>query len=261
MKITVMFLGVFVFSLFSTVALADDSKLITVDSPRGVKQSFLFASPAAPKAGAILFVGGNGDLDEGEDSYMFLVRGHEDFVRNGLMVAIIATPSDKNDGIYAPFRVSRKHAKDIGAVIKYMKNKADVPLWIIGHSAGGFSAASVAIKKKNLISGLVLASTLTRADKEKKFLDNYPKGVATLNLHKFNKPALIIIHKDDTCDLTLPANAHELKDKLKRSPRVELIIMDGGSTPADEPCESRSQHGFYGKEEATVDRIAAFILQ
>ena len=176
------------------------------------------------------------------------------------MVALVDLPSGKKT-IRPTFRISKKHAGDMMAVIKYMNKNADVPVWLVGTSSGAFSAASVAIKKPKRVSGLVLISTDTRSDKKYKWSMKFPEGVLGLNLHKLKKPVLIVAHKGDECVVTPPADASKFEDKLSRSPRVEIAMLEGGDHPQYGPCFSLSQHGLYGIEVEAVSRIAAFILQ
>ena len=86
MKIVALIIGIFVYSLFSSATLAAEPKLVTVKTPRGVSQPFLFAAPDKPKAGVILFVGGDGSLGKNENNFLF--RTYKDFVNKGLMVAL-----------------------------------------------------------------------------------------------------------------------------------------------------------------------------
>ncbi len=240
---------------------AADATLVTVKTPRGVSQPFLFAAPDRPKAAVILFVGGNGALRITGSGHVtnygqnFLIRSFGDFVNKGLMVALVDVPS-RTETMSPKFRLSKQHAGDMIAIVKYMNNKADVPVWLVGHSRGTYSAAGVAIKIRKRLSGLVLASTVTR-DSPKKL----PEGVLSLKLRGFKKPVLILAHKGDGCSVTPPANASKLKATLSQSPRVEIAMLAGGHSPKSDPCESLSEHGFYGIESGAVDRIAKFITQ
>ncbi len=266
MKYLVLILTAFCFLSAPVEAISAESKLVTVKTPQGGSQPFLFAAPDKPKAGVILFVGGDGVLGISDSGHVtktennFLVRAYEDFVNKGLMVALVDVPSGKKK-MTPKFRISKQHAGDMIAVIKYMNKKADVPVWLIGTSLGTFSAASVAIKKQKRVSGLVLTSTVTRSDKKYKITMKFPKGVLGLNLNKFKKPVLIVAHKGDECVVSPPADASKLKRKLSRSSRVEVAMLDGGDDPKSDPCHGLSQHGFFGIEGEAVDRIAKFITQ
>jgi len=243
---------------------AQGAKRVTVKTQRGVTQPFLFMMPDKPKAGVILFVGGDGVLklsgsgSIGENKNNFLVRTFDTFTDQGLMVALVDVPSDMEKG-NAVFRIGTKHAGDMVSVIKYMQQQTNVPIWLVGTSMGSFSAASIAIKKQNLVAGLVLTSSVTRPEKSLKITKDYPDGVAGLNLKKFKKPALIVSHGKDTCEHSPPGDAAKLKSKLSNSPRVDVVLLDGGKGRKSDVCEGLSRHGFYGIESDAVKAIAAFI--
>jgi dienelactone hydrolase len=257
------------FISLANLVMATETAFVQVDSKRGVTQPFLFTATASPKAGVILFVGGNGSLklskgkQIGENEGNFFSRTYKTFASHGLMVALVDTPSDM-DKASAFFRIGKKHATDIVAVIKYMKQKANVPIWLVGTSMGSFSATSVGIKKQKLVSGIILTSSVTKPGGEKnlaKFSAKYPNGVAGLNLSKIKKPALIVGHKNDTCKVSPPEDAAKLRKKLSNSSRVKVILLTGGKQRKSDVCAGLSEHGFYGIENMAVKTIAKFILQ
>ena len=222
MKYVALIVGMLFCLLFAPASLAADGKSVTVKTLRGASQTFLFAAPDNPTAGVILFVGGDGALgitDSGrikENKNNFLVTTYKDFVKMGFMVALVDTPSG-TDKISLKFRMSKDHADDMVAVIKFMNKQADVPVWLVGTSLGTFSAASVAIKKQKRVAGLILTSTVTRSDQKYRKTLKFPKGVLGLNLQKLKMPVLIVAHRDDGCVVTPPAGAPKLKAKLSRS--------------------------------------------
>jgi len=159
-------------SLVATMLLAGsahaDSTLVSIQTPRGVKQAFILVKPEKPVASVILFAGGNGALGLKSASDMkwgagnFLVRSRDKFAEQNLMVAVIDAPSDRQSGMNAIFRMSKAHADDIAAVAAHLKKLAPVPVWLVGTSMGTFSAAGGAIAAKG-VDGLVLSSTITRS--------------------------------------------------------------------------------------------------
>ncbi len=72
-------------------------------------------------------------------------------------------------------------------------------------------------------------------------------------------PTLIVFHRDDGCAITPAADAPKLAGRLTRARKVETALLQGGAAPVSEPCEARSQHGFFGIETEAVDAIARFI--
>lgn len=270
MRFFVFLLGAMAYFTQPVTAIAAETKKVTVKSTRGVSQPFLFVLPDNPKAGVILFVGGDGRLKLSSSGKInaskgnFFSRTYNKFSDQGLMVALVDIPSDKKK-LNAIFRVSKKHAGDMIAVINYMQKKADVPIWMVGTSMGSYSAASVAIKKQKKVAGLVLTSSVTRPEimKElKKIAKKFPGGVAGMNLKKFKKPVLIVSEEKDTCKVSPPEDSAKLKEKFSNSPRVEVVMLKGGiDVPKANVCHGKSRHGFNGIETEAVKRIAAFITQ
>ena len=79
-------------------------KLITLHTREGVEQRFLLLIPESPRASVIFFAGGNGVL--GLSSFFgsptiwryknnFLVQARKRFAKQGLQVAVINAPSDR----------------------------------------------------------------------------------------------------------------------------------------------------------------------
>jgi dienelactone hydrolase len=245
-------------------AAAQNATLVSIGTPRGVKQAFILIKPAKPAASVILFAGGHGALRLKSASAMkwgagnFLVRSRENFAARNLMVAVIDAPSDRQEGMNAIFRMSRAHAQDIGAVAAYLKTQADVPVWLVGTSMGTFSAAEGAIAAGN-VNGLVLTSTITRAKPDWKIAQSHRDGVASMALEKVAVPALIVSHAQDGCDITPAADAGKLRKRLQKAQPVDVVLLEGGDAPRSVPCEAMSQHGFLGIEDKAVDAIAKFI--
>jgi hypothetical protein len=54
-------------------------------------------------------------------------------------------------------------------------------------------------------------------------------------------------------------DAPKLKDRLTKAARTEIELLDGGAAPVSDPCEAKSQHGFFGIEAKAIDTITRFI--
>jgi hypothetical protein len=132
-----------------------NSTLVSIVTERGIQQQIILIMPDKPMAAVILFAGGHGALGLKDPSEMkwrgnFLVRSRHRFADHGFMVAVIDAPSDHPEGMSDLFRMSRAHADDIDSVALYLKSQADIPVWLVGTSAGTFSAAGGAIASKNI---------------------------------------------------------------------------------------------------------------
>jgi pimeloyl-ACP methyl ester carboxylesterase len=260
-------LSAFCLAMFLTTgagAEPHNTTLVSVRTPRGAKQAFILIRPEKPVAAVILFAGGHGALGLRSASKMawgagnFLVRSRNLFADQGLMVAVVDAPSDRQAGMNAIFRMSRSHADDIGTITAYLKKQAAVPVWLVGTSMGTFSAAGGAIAARDT-DGLVLTSTITRAKTEWRIAKSHRNGVASMALPRVTLPTLIVSHRKDGCDITPAADASKLEARLTKSPKVEVALLDGGSKPQSEPCQAKSQHGFLGIEALAVATIARFI--
>ncbi len=235
-------------------------ELIKITTREGVKQKFILIKPDTIKASVILFAGGKGKIKlkgNGSDyrykSNNFLVRSRNLFADNNLMVAVIDAPSDKydSDGMWYGFRTSREHVQDIETVIDYLKQQANVPVWLVGTSRGTESAAHVAINSDK-VDGLVLTASLSRPQR---------KGteVTAMELNKITVPTLVVSHIKDECFVTPPEDTDKIVSMLSSSKNVKSKLFDGGDAPISKPCKARSYHGFLGIEKEAVNYISEFI--
>jgi len=244
-------------------ARADTATLVTIPTTRSATQAFILIKPDHPVAAVILFAGGGGVLGlktASSRAANFLVRSRDKFAAHNFIVAVVDAPSDyQQHGMPVMFRVSPAHAGDIGAVVSYLKNEAAVPVWLIGTSAGTFSAAIGAIAGGKNIDGLVLTSTVTRAPREWEFARSHPNGVADMALSEITVPMLIMSHREDRCNATPAADAAMLRMRLTKTSKAEIALLDGGDPPQSSPCEAKAAHGYFGIEAQAVDTIANFI--
>jgi pimeloyl-ACP methyl ester carboxylesterase len=243
---------------------ATNSSLVSIETPRGAKQSFILLMPDHPVASVILFAGDHGALGLKSASSMnwgtgnFLVRSRDLFAADDFAVAVVDAPSDHQQGMNAVFRMSSAHAADIGAIAAYLKQQTGGPVWLVGTSMGTFSAAGAAIASKD-IDGLVLTSPITRAKPDWKIAQSHRDGVASMALSQITVPTLIVSHGKDGCVASPASGAPKLSKRLTKASTVKIAILEGGDPPQSEPCEAMSPHGFLGIEAEAVKAIGAFI--
>lgn len=231
-------------------------QLLQLNTRPGVTQGLLLLEPAGkPVASLILFTGGDGVLKLGEDGQLhagagnFLVRTRQLWVAQGFQVAVVDVPSDHPDGISrGDFRSSAEHAQDMAVVIDALRQRADVPVWLVGTSRGTTSAAAVAIHLHDKVGGVVLTSTI-----------NHDRGnVAAMALDQLTQPVLLVQHRHDQCKETLYRNVQPVLDGLHAASATELMLFDGGQDKGD-PCQPWAAHGYNGIEAEVVDRVARWI--
>ncbi|MEM5325055.1 alpha/beta hydrolase [Paraburkholderia sp. JHI2823] len=256
----------FVLAAFSLLVHAQTApRVVDIPTRPGVTQRFLFIVPAAPKAAAILYAGGHGGLqldpqgNFGWGANNFLVRSRMLFVNDGVAVAVIDAPSDRQSPPWLNgFRPTPEHTADARAVIAWLREQLHVPVWLVGTSRGTQSAAAIAIALANDASpgsgpdGIVLSSTILR--------DNRGGDPVTgMNLAALKIPVLVVHHKDDACKFCPVSETDTLMQKLTQSPRTRLMLVSGGASHGD-PCEAFAYHGFTGMESDVVHSMTAWML-
>jgi pimeloyl-ACP methyl ester carboxylesterase len=261
MKKLVPFLVLGVLLPFSD-AHSQSERVVDIPSRPGVSQRFLFSSPSNARASVILIAGGHGGLQISPSGKLnwgtnnFVVRNRGLFAERGLMVATLDAPSDRQSSPYlSGFRQTPEHLADVKAVIAWLKQQANIPVWVVGTSRGTQSAAYVAVQsagKDGGPDGLVLTSTI--------LTDNKGRPVTAMNVNRLTIPTLVVHHKDDGCQLCAYSEIPKLMDKLTSASRRELITIEGGTNIGD-PCEAQAYHGFNGRDEEVVDKITKWILQ
>jgi hypothetical protein len=235
-------------------------RVVDVPTRPGVTQRMLVMSPPEPKAAVVLFAGGNGGLRISESGAInglkgnFLVRTRRQFVRQGLLVALMDAPSDRQGGGFLDgFRQTSEHVTDVKAAIARLRELAPVPVWLIGTSRGTQSVGYLAteLTGNDGPDGIVLTSTI--------LTDKRGRAVPLMPLGKVRIPVLVVHHENDGCALCAFNQVPWLMDKLSNSPRKRLLAVSGGQSEGD-PCEAFAHHGFNGIEDDVVQQIAAWIL-
>jgi pimeloyl-ACP methyl ester carboxylesterase len=235
-------------------------QMIEVPTRADVTQRFLYLAPENPKASIILFSGGQGDLQIAADGSFksggrnFLVRNRRLFAENGLAVAVVDAPSDRQTPPFlGGFRQTAEHVADIKAVIGWLREKNNIPVWLVGTSRGTQSAAFIATKlsrREGGPDGLVLSSTILS--------DRTGRPVPAMPLPELAIPVLVVHHEKDGCRLCLYSEIPVLMNRLRDVPKTELLTITGGEDRGD-PCEPMAHHGFNGQDAEVVPKIAGWI--
>jgi len=236
-----------------------EDKVVDIPTRPGVTQRFLLISPAEPKAAVVLFAGGHGGLQLNQTGNPrwgrnnFLVRSAGLFAAQGLTVAVIDAPSDRQSYPFLDrFRQTADHAADVKGVIAWLKKETRLPVWLIGTSRGTQSvgAAAVALGTEDGPDGIVLTSSILQ--------DPRGRPVPDMALETLHLPVLVVHHEQDGCRLCLYRDIPRLMQKLTATPRKALIAFSGGENVGD-PCEALAYHGYNGLEQDVVARIADWI--
>ena len=241
------------------VSPASAEKVVDIPTRPGVTQRMIVISPADAKAAVVLFAGNhgglqispNGSLEWGEKN--FLVRTRQLFADQGLLVAVVDAPSDRQSAPFLnDFRQTPEHVADIKAVIAWLRKQSNVPVWLVGTSRGTQSAAYVATELvgPDRPDGIVLSATIVA--------DYSSRPVPAMPLGNIRTPVLVVHHEQDGCHFCPYSEVPSLMEKLVNSPRKELLSFTGGQNKGD-PCEGMAFHGFNGLESAVVQKTVAWI--
>lgn len=165
-------------------------------------------------------------------------------------VVIFDNPKSLGLGSSLPLRGGKDHLIRIESTIDFYKKRYNLPVILMGHSAGGVSVAEflgylAKNNKDHLVNGLIFS-----AGRNDSYFDE-----------KYNIPALFFIHEDDTCGNTTPKRNKEIYERFKsrNSSVTEFQLISGGTSQGD-PCTS-GQHMYYGSESSVSSLISKFIKQ
>jgi Serine aminopeptidase, S33 len=238
--------------------------MITLSTRPNVTQSYFLTSvPKNLQAVVILFAGSGGLIQLRTESGKvrfnqgnFLVRSRAEFVKRGVIAAIVDAPSDQQGGwgMSDEFRLGDQHSTDISAVIEDLEKRfPGAPLFLVGTSRGTISAASAGARLGQRITGVVLTSSMFRQTGRKS--KEPGPGLSKFDFATINIPLLFVHHVSDQCESTQYSDAARLAEKYP------LISVFGGSPPQSGPCDAFSQHGYLGKESETVEQIVNWMLK
>ncbi len=246
---------------FASPLWAQAQRVVDIPTRPGVTQRMIVLMPENRTAAVVLFAGGHGGLQISPEGFMkwgdgnFLVRTRQMFASKGLTVIVVDAPSDRQNPPYlSGFRQRPEHAADIKAVIAWLKQQADIPVWLVGTSRGTQSVAYIATQMAPADGGpdgIVLTSTMLTDVKG-------VRPVPEMPLEKVHVPTLVVHHKWDGCTYCKYDDLPNLMNKLTASPRKELVPFEGGLSKGD-PCEAMAYHGFNGIEQQVVTKIAEWI--
>ena len=196
----------------------------------------LTSKPGTPAYAVILMPGGPGRVSprmmDGKLVFSaggnFLIRSRELFA-DGRFVAVSTDATSTPDRILAIVR-------DLQA--RY----GQIAIYVIGTSRSTDATMALAKPLDGQVAGFVHSSSMG--------------GIAGFDPRGLKSRHLIVLHTMDACRLTSPSAGMASHRKYG----TELIEMSGGTSTGDD-CEAYAHHGYNGIEQATVDRIKAWIAK
>jgi hypothetical protein len=232
-------------------------EIVTIPTRGEVTQSFFVPGmQAKPRAVALVYSGGNGEIRlrmvNGKPQFSpgnFLVRTREEFMRNGVLPLLVDVPSDSSSGVSDVYRRSDAQLADFRAVLAEARRRwPGLPVFVLTTSRSTLSAAFLArTLEREDVAGLVLSSSMVAASRGWETIGRLEPAAV--------KPRILFVHhRDDGCEATPYREAARLAEGF------DLVSVRGGQAAKSGPCAPFSAHGYFGKEEPTVDAIAAWML-
>jgi len=239
-------------------------QIVTLSTRPGVTQSyFVTSTPKNLQAIAVLFAGSGGLIqlrtENGQTKFSqgnFLVRSRAEFVKRGVVAAIVDAPSDQQGGwgMTDEFRLSEAHFTDMSAVVEELQRRfPQLPLFLVGTSRGTVSAASLGARLDQRVAGVVLTSTVFRPTPRN--AKEPGPGLSRFDFATINIPLLFVQHLNDQCEMTLYSEA------ARYSGKYPLLTVFGGAPPKSGPCDAFSAHGYFGRELETVEQVVNWMLK
>jgi len=146
---------------------ASAQEIVTLPTRPDVTQPYFLARvPKDPQVIALLFPGGGGSIrlrsEDGQIKFAsgnFLVRTRGEFVKRGVVAAVLDAPSDQQAGwgMTDEFRFGEEHLTDVRAVLADLGRRfPGLPFFLVGTSRGSVSAASLGARIDRGVAGVVL---------------------------------------------------------------------------------------------------------
>jgi predicted esterase len=221
----------------------------------GGMQRMLYAAPENPRAALILLPGGNGMVEFGPNGGFrrmgdsFLLRTLPLWQAQGFAAAVLTPPNGMS---LLGYRHTPAYAAAIGRAVDDLRSRTDAPIWLVGSSQGAIAAVGAAARLGAKLAGIVVMSSVTgRSSAGETVFDGDPDQVGV--------PALIVVNRSDTCPASPPDDAPKIAAALTRAPQKEILYVESAAAKG-QPCGAASPHGYFGIEEAVVERVAQWIM-
>jgi pimeloyl-ACP methyl ester carboxylesterase len=176
-----------------------------------------------------------------------LVRARDLLVRPGLATVLVDCRSDQSEHCAESYIMSRERFDDVDALVNGIKSvrPSIAKVWLVGHSLGSLSSASLARHGGSVFAGAIHASTILATRATYRSLVGFDFSAARI-------PQLFIHHQDDRCPGT---PLHEAKYVAARY-RIPLVVISEIGEVRGGACQPFSQHGFVGAEARLMGTIA-----
>ena len=205
------------------------------------------------KLNFIAIIGGAGLKNKKGKSKNFLVSQRTTFTSYNMNYYLFPNWSESEKASYK-LRASKKRASRILNLLKELRKRNSLPVYLVGFSRGSVDAASFAKKHPDKIRGIVLASGVYTNSSKNAESYSMQRIVGT----KIGVNTLVAHHKKDLCKVTKFKFAKRFYDGL-HAPVKELLAFDGG-IPSGRKCGPLHYHGYENIESEAAKKISEWLL-
>jgi hypothetical protein len=244
---------------------AQQQTVSEISTRPGQKVRYLLYKPNKAVGSVILIAGGHGNLALAADGTIGwgqgnqLVRTRAAYAAAGFVTAVpdIAADLKDGDGVVSSYRWSRRHALDIGALVKHLRTLA-APVYLVGTSRGALSvgnAAATLTGEQRPDAIVITAGMLMSVPGQ-----NQPSVQKEVpGIGRYTGPVLLVHHEKDACAYTPASSAKAFKPLLSSATIVDIKLLSGGSAGKGDPCQAQSPHGFIGLDDKVVATVTAWL--
>lgn len=228
---------------------------LTVLRPAGAPQ---------PRAVLLIMPGGEGqiglrpdaplDTSPPRSSFAGIPRRLVDPQLTSGAVHVVAVDSPYALG-YGPdisLRATRDHLVRMESVLQFYRGRFGLPVWVMGHSNGGYSVAEFAkhllsSNKEDLVAGLVFSAART--------ISNFGGG-------PFRWPALFLVSAEDGCTGTSAAGNERLYQRFKErnAAPTDFVLVRSAQPEGGDPCGTGT-HMYHRAEDEVATILDDFIAR
>jgi len=176
-----------------------------------------------------------------------LARARHLLVKPGLATVLVDCPTNQGDSCRENYVLSKDRFEDVGKLLARVRQ--DLPsvkkVWVVGHSFGSHSSASVARYGEGVIDGAIHTAAVLYAQGDYRLLAAYDFSVARV-------PQLFIHHRNDPCPSTPYYRAEQVANRYK----IPLVTITQASGMKGDRCQAFTEHGFMGAERELMQTIS-----
>ena len=217
----------------------------------------------SPKARAILvsIPGGEGRIGLKPDSVldastartslgrMFVALTDPAQTSGSLHVVLFDSPVVLPMRAQLPERATTDHMIRIESVVRHYRDRFKLPVFLMGHSNGGYSIAEFQkhladSKRQELVAGYIFSAG---------------RDISSFG-SPMEVPLLVMISTNDACHSTTVAGNQRIFEKAKASAKagVDLVLIQGAASDGGDPCVSGT-HMYQAAHEEVARTIDAFV--